>query len=95
MGRKGFVTTLLEEHSGWADQIFICGPPPMYRAILNNSASLLSNKPTQVSLEVRMGCGMGRCYSCTIKTQHGLKQVCKDGPVFFVNDVDWDFLEQK
>jgi dihydroorotate dehydrogenase electron transfer subunit len=29
-----------------------------------------------------MGCGMGVCYGCTIKTKKGLKQVCKDGPVF-------------
>jgi dihydroorotate dehydrogenase electron transfer subunit len=91
-GHKGFVTDLLAENSGWAEQIFICGPQPMYQAIVKNRQALLSDKPTQVSLEVRMGCGMGICYSCTIKTVQGLKQVCKDGPVFNLEDVKWEEL---
>jgi dihydroorotate dehydrogenase electron transfer subunit len=91
--QKGFVTSLLQKQSNWADQIFICGPLPMYQAIVKNSDILLARKPTQVSLETRMGCGMGICYSCTIKTSQGLKQVCKDGPVFNLNDVDWGYLK--
>jgi dihydroorotate dehydrogenase electron transfer subunit len=92
-GHKGFVTGPLGMHSSWADQIFICGPQPMYQAIVKNRQALLSQKPVQVSLEVRMGCGMGICYSCTIKTVQGLKQVCKDGPVFNLEDVNWDELK--
>ncbi|MDD5039460.1 MAG: hypothetical protein PHN78_09135 [Dehalococcoidales bacterium] len=34
-----------------------------------------------------MGCGLGFCYGCTIKTVSGLKQVCKDGPVFDLKDI--------
>ena len=44
----------------------------------------------QVSLEIVMGCGTGVCYGCTIRTAAGLKQVCRDGPVFDLQDVDWD-----
>ena len=40
----------------------------------------------QVSLEERMGCGIGACLvcSCEVKTAEGIgrKTVCKDGPVF-------------
>jgi dihydroorotate dehydrogenase electron transfer subunit len=43
----------------------------------------------QVSLEVRMGCGFGACYACTINTKRGLKQVCRDGPVFELDDIIW------
>jgi len=43
----------------------------------------------QVSLEVRMGCGFGACYGCTINTRKGLKQVCRDGPVFELDDIIW------
>ena len=43
----------------------------------------------QVSLEVRMGCGFGACYGCTIKTKKGLKQVCRDGPVFDLDNIIW------
>ena len=52
----------------------------------------LGSKPVQVSLEMRMGCGRGICYGCTVKTNNGLKQVCKDGPVFDLDDVIWDEL---
>ena len=34
-----------------------------------------------------MGCGTGVCYGCTIKTKSGLKQVCKDGPVFGIDNL--------
>jgi dihydroorotate dehydrogenase electron transfer subunit len=46
-------------------------------------------RESQVSLEVRMGCGFGACYGCTISTKRGLKQVCRDGPVFELDDVIW------
>jgi dihydroorotate dehydrogenase electron transfer subunit len=46
-------------------------------------------KQSQVSLEVRMGCGFGACYGCTINTKKGLKHVCRDGPVFELDDIIW------
>ncbi len=93
-GQTGMVIELLRpEVVDWADQVFACGPMPMYRDMVLKSEELkLKEKPTQVSLEVRMGCGLGICYACTVKTRHGLKQVCKDGPVFDLNDVLWDEL---
>ncbi|HEY42014.1 MAG TPA: dihydroorotate dehydrogenase electron transfer subunit [Dehalococcoidia bacterium] len=91
IGYKGMITELVPEHVEWADQIFACGPLPMYRAMAKMSE--LKNKPVQVSLEMRMGCGMGTCYACTIRTRQGLKQVCKDGPVFDMNDVIWEEIK--
>lgn len=44
----------------------------------------------QVSLEVRMGCGIGACYGCTINTREGLRRVCRDGPVFELGDIFWE-----
>ncbi len=97
LGRKGTVTDILPDFLSWADQICACGPLDMYEAmslILNPSPSKgegekRSNLRCQVSLEVRMGCGIGACRSCTINTRHGLKQVCRDGPVFELNDILW------
>jgi len=43
-------------------------------------------------VETRMGCGLGGCFSCTIKTSDGMKRVCRDGPVFELRDIDWDWL---
>ena len=74
-----------------ADEVIVCGPMPMLRTIANNQKALrLSDKPVSVSMEMRMACGLGICYGCTIRTKSGLKQVCKDGPVFNLNDVIWD-----
>ena len=91
-GQKDMVLDLLPKYVDWADQIFACGPMPMYRDMANEYYQLLKHKAVQVSLEVRMGCGRGICYACTIKTKQGLKQVCKDGPVFALDNILWDEL---
>ncbi len=93
-GQKGMITDLLPEYADWADQIFACGPMSMYRDMALKKQELnLEGKPVQVSLEVRMGCGRGVCYGCTLKTRQSLKQVCKDGPVFNLDDILWDELK--
>jgi len=92
-GRKGLITDLLPEYVSEADQVFVCGPMPMYRDMALKKQELkLDGKPVQVSLEMRMGCGLGVCYGCTLKTKSGLKQVCKDGPIFDLDDILWDEL---
>ena len=90
IGHHGMVTELLPEYIDKADQVFICGPSVMYKYI--HSQDIIKNKPTQVSLEVRMACGRGICYGCTIQTINGKKRVCEDGPVFDFNDIDWDSI---
>ncbi|MBA7564048.1 Dihydroorotate dehydrogenase B (NAD(+)), electron transfer subunit [subsurface metagenome] len=93
MGMHGMITEFAPDYFGWADQIFACGPLPMYRNMANNYPQLQqSGKPVQISLEVRMGCGLGVCYGCTVKTRSGLKQVCQDGPVFELGDILWEGL---
>ena len=44
----------------------------------------------EVSLELRMGCGVGACYACSISTPGGRRKVCSDGPVFRFGDVCWE-----
>jgi len=89
-GKKGLITDLLPDFIDWADQIFACGPTSMYQTMATQKQQLLKTKPVQVSLEVRMGCGLGVCYGCTLKTKSGLRQVCKDGPIFDLQDILWD-----
>ena len=89
-GKKGMITDLLPDFARWADQTFACGPSSMYRAMATQSQQLLEAKSVQVSLEMRMGCGLGICYGCSLRTKRGLKQVCRDGPVFELNDIFWD-----
>ena len=93
VGKRGKITDFLPDFADRADQVFACGPAPMYRDMALKKQELkLEGKPVQVSLEVRMGCGRGVCYGCTVKTKSGLKQVCTDGPVFDLDDVLWDEL---
>jgi len=89
-GRKGMITDLLPDFANGAGQIFACGPSSMYRTISTLSQQFPELKSAQISLEMRMGCGLGICYGCTLRAKGGLKQVCKNGPVFELNDIFWD-----
>lgn len=71
------------------DCIYACGPLPMLKAV--RDFAMENNIPAQVSLEERMGCGIGICLGCAVKDKNsdGYKHVCKDGPVFDVKDVEF------
>jgi dihydroorotate dehydrogenase electron transfer subunit len=83
-GEKGFVTDVLNKVSTF-DCYFSVGPVPMLQAITGR----LKEKQGCISLEERMGCGVGTCLACVIpaKTQGGYKKICKDGPVFHAEEV--------
>jgi dihydroorotate dehydrogenase electron transfer subunit len=87
LGGKGMVSEYVISHLDWADQVYACGPKAMYESIAREMSERRVSKPVQVSLEVRMGCGMGACYGCSIPTKQGMKRVCLDGPVFDLNEV--------
>ena len=86
-GEKGMITEVLTKYTDWADQIYACGPKAIYKAIADQRQKWQEKKPVQVSLEVRMGCGLGSCYGCGIPTTHGMKRVCHDGPVFNIGEI--------
>lgn len=88
VGRKGIITDAVPEFVHQADQVFACGPIGMYRRLVSLMEEIENEKPIQVSLEVRMGCGIGACYGCSIRTKSGMKQVCKDGPVFELSEIN-------
>jgi dihydroorotate dehydrogenase electron transfer subunit len=85
-GKRGLVTDLLPPLVDWADQVFACGPVPMYRKM---SEMGLGDKLIQVLLEQVMGCGLGACRGCAVQTNKGIKLVCKDGPVFKLDEITW------
>ena len=94
-GRFGLVTLPLEEEIR-ADKpglICACGPMPMMRATAAIAEAY--DIPCQVSLEERMGCGIGACLVCACRTvdADGAEQylhVCKNGPVFNAEEVVWN-----
>lgn len=95
-GYHGLVTDLLEEAliKKEIDLIYACGPMPMIK-----KAAMLAEQYSiscQVSMEQRMGCGIGACLVCACKTKAGAGEewkyshVCKDGPVFWSNEVNFE-----
>lgn len=96
LGERGLVTealvSRLEQLEGGAE-IFACGPHPMLKAVAAIAA--YRGIPCQVSLEGYMACGVGACLGCvTPGRDHthdtpDYRCVCKEGPVFPANDLQW------
>ena len=86
-GHHGVVTDLLPEYLPWADQVFACGPTPMFAGMAKVVREARSRKPVQALLEEHMGCGTGICYGCAVFTRRGVRLVCKDGPRFELRSV--------
>ena len=90
-GHRGYVTELAGEYVRWADQVFSCGPEPMYRSLRSAILPQRIGKrpPVQVSMEREMACGLGACLGCVVETRQGMQTSCVQGPVFDMDDIVW------
>jgi len=100
-GHHGPVTDLLEEylkkHGEGKDSLslFTCGPIPMLKRVVDIATN--GGIPCQSSMEAIMACGVGACQGCAVKA--GSKEsrdyyhVCKDGPVFSIQSLDWKSIK--
>ena len=89
MGEKGFVTnhSFLESYNSQPFQrISCCGPKPMMMAVAKWAKE--HQVRCEVSLENLMACGLGACLCCVEKTVVNVC-VCKEGPVFDINELTW------
>lgn len=90
--QKGFALDVLKSDcmQEKPDMIFACGPLPMLKAV--QSFANENNIPCEMSLEERMGCGIGACLGCAVKViseaEPRYGHVCKEGPVFKSTDVE-------
>ncbi|MBU4638463.1 dihydroorotate oxidase B electron transfer subunit [Bacillus toyonensis] len=87
-GTKGFVTDVIDNYGIDFDILYSCGPLAMLRALEGR----YKEKKAYISLEERMGCGIGACFACVCHLQedpsgHSYKKVCSDGPVFPIGEV--------
>ena len=94
VGTKGNVLDAIREQNLTADVIYACGPLPMLRALKEYAAK--EDIECWISMEERMACGIGACLACvcksTEKDAHSNvknKRVCKEGPVFRAEEVDF------
>ena len=90
-GHQGFVTDLVPQYLRWADQIFACGPEPMFRSLRNAvQPHRIGGKPkVQVSMERSMACGLGACLGCVVETRHGMQTSCVQGPIYDMDELVW------
>lgn len=97
MGFKGPVTALFQKRlASFKGQrkdinVYTCGPPGMLAKIVRRCRA--EKISCRTSLETHMACGLGACLGCAVKaapeTGRTYFHVCKDGPVFDAEDIDW------
>ncbi|MEM2838544.1 MAG: FAD/NAD(P)-binding protein [Thermoplasmata archaeon] len=89
--KVGLVTTLfkdLKKIDPKDTYAAICGPPVMYKFVLQELLKLkIPKHQILMTLERRMKCGIGKCGHCVVKHVY----TCIDGPVFSY----WDVLNMK
>ncbi|MDO4739293.1 MAG: FAD/NAD(P)-binding protein [Eubacteriales bacterium] len=85
-GHVGFVPGYVKELGFSADKtVILCGPPVMIKFTLAGLLEMgFAKEQVYTTMELRMKCGVGKCGRCNI----GSKYVCKDGPVFRLDELD-------
>ena len=89
-GWQGMVTELLEDglsanRYSLPTVIYACGPEKMLKKVAEISRRY--DIKAQGSLEKKMACGVGACLGCAISTRSGYQRVCKEGPVFDLDEI--------
>ncbi|MBU6197560.1 MAG: dihydroorotate dehydrogenase electron transfer subunit [Cyanobacteria bacterium REEB446] len=97
-GMKGFVIDALAEIESAEivdcepsyDVMYSCGPKAMLKAL---QSRISSDKLAYMSLEERMGCGVGACLACVCNYNEGFERdksysrVCTEGPVYKLHEI--------
>lgn len=97
-GARGLVTDALDEWLKKEGQLkhiefFACGPDGLLKAVAERA--LAGGWKAWISLDKRMGCGVGACLACVqkIKMPDGTQtsvRVCREGPVLDAATVIWN-----
>ncbi|MDZ7374095.1 MAG: dihydroorotate dehydrogenase electron transfer subunit [candidate division KSB1 bacterium] len=91
VGMRGTLADLVQQALGsWSPAvwIYVCGPLAALQAVRRALPPRFSH--VWVSLETAMACGFGACVGCAVKARrrNGYLLVCKDGPVFSLDEVE-------
>jgi dihydroorotate dehydrogenase electron transfer subunit len=96
-GERGRVTLpveqFLKKHAGRNIRVYACGPWGMMKAV--HALSAQKKLQCEVSLEARMGCSLGACLGCVVRSKDSRGEekyirVCQEGPVINSLLVDWE-----
>ena len=101
-GKPGLVTDALGEFLAdrSVDRIVACGPMAMLRAVAE--IALRDDIPCEVSVERRMGCGVGVCLGCVVPVwvrssdppEWKYVRSCLEGPTFDARDIVWEEVRE-
>lgn len=92
VGNKGYITNFIKDIERY-EVIYTCGPKIMMKNV-KELCHIVPSITCYLSMEERMGCGIGACLVCTCKTinredsEWHYKKVCTDGPVFNAEEVE-------
>ncbi|MGI6710574.1 MAG: dihydroorotate dehydrogenase electron transfer subunit [Bacilli bacterium] len=86
-GFKGNPLDYIKKNNIDFETVYACGPLVMLKAL---DKTYKDKKQGFLSFEARMGCGVGICYGCAIKTTKGNVRVCHEGPVFELGEVIYE-----
>ncbi len=98
-GERGLVMLTLEQflkkRSRKNIRAYACGPWAMMKAV--HLLCTQHNLPCEVSLEARMGCSLGACLGCVVRSnddqgEEQFLRVCQEGPVLNSRLIDWDMV---
>ena len=96
VGHAGYVTDVVEQAMKSElppTAIFGCGPEPMLEKLCELTERY--RVPAWISLETKMACGYGICFSCVCALKEDspagwdYKRVCTEGPVFSSSSIVW------
>ncbi|MEJ2110986.1 MAG: dihydroorotate dehydrogenase electron transfer subunit [Acidobacteriota bacterium] len=96
-GDRGLVTEplrqFLKKQGHRNIRMYACGPWGMMRAV--HTLSTRKKLPCIVSLEARMGCSLGACLGCVVRSRNARGEekyirVCQEGPVLESGLIDWE-----
>jgi dihydroorotate dehydrogenase electron transfer subunit len=91
-GYRGIVTDLLKDLLVTIDcrlsTLYASGPNFMLQEI--KGIAKIFKILSFGSLEENIACGLGGCFGCAVKTTEGYRRVCKDGPVFNLEEIVWE-----
>jgi dihydroorotate dehydrogenase electron transfer subunit len=68
--------------------LYACGPKPMLMALSQLAAKY--ELKGYMALEQNMACGLGTCLGCVVNTKKGYARICKEGPVFKIEEIVWE-----
>lgn len=96
-GERGLVTQpldkFLRKQAHRSIRVYACGPWGMMKAV--HELSLKKKLTCEVSLEARMGCSLGACLGCVVRSESNrgeekFLRVCQEGPVLDSRLIDWE-----